>query len=132
MSLQLAFFRNQYVRFGVCLPMDATFDLYTYSPYWMPHKRNWHAVTSLAALDSTVNDGKKYFHDKTTGYVTFTLFYFIYLFCTYHVRSYMQYPSKYIRGGDFLLYIYCLINTEDITMKSKLKISLFQTHCFKK
>ena len=61
------FSRNKHVRFGVCLPRDATFDLYTYAPHWMPHLRQWIAVTSLADLDNTVNDGKKYYHDKTTG-----------------------------------------------------------------
>ena len=55
------------MRFGVCLPRDATFDLYSYAPHWQPHLQNWISASSLSDLDNTVNDGKKFFHDKTTG-----------------------------------------------------------------
>ena len=65
--ITFTFYRGKHVRFGVCLPRDATFDLYSYAPHWQPHLQNWISATSLSDLDNTVNDGKKYFHDKTTG-----------------------------------------------------------------
>lgn len=62
------FGRNKNVRFGVCLPQGATFDLYTYAPRYLPTLSRWIEATSLSDLDSTL-DGTKYFHDKTTGYI---------------------------------------------------------------
>ncbi|XP_053379314.1 cell surface hyaluronidase-like [Mercenaria mercenaria] len=60
------FERDKNVRFGVCLPMEAKFDLYTYSPKYLPDINHWTKASSLQELDST-KDGTKYYHDTNTG-----------------------------------------------------------------
>ena len=51
-----------YVRLGICLPQDATFDLimYTYLPTYRAFKSAWTEVDSIAELDGA-DLGDRYF-----------------------------------------------------------------------
>ena len=59
-----------YVRLGICLPQDATFDLimYTYLPTYRAFKSAWTEVDSIAELDGA-DLGDRYFWDASAGYV---------------------------------------------------------------
>lgn len=70
--------RDKNVRFGICLPLGARFDLYTYSPKYLPDISRWAIASSLHELDMN-KDGTKYYHDTKTGMLYFN-------FVNEHVR----------------------------------------------
>ncbi|KAK3091732.1 hypothetical protein FSP39_022248 [Pinctada imbricata] len=53
------------VRFGICMPKHATFDLYSYAPHWRPTLDKWPRVHDLTALDNS--DGGSYLYDENRG-----------------------------------------------------------------
>ncbi|XP_063436803.1 uncharacterized protein LOC134718239 [Mytilus trossulus] len=58
--------KHNHVRLGICLPIDATFNLYTWSPLWRPETKLWTQVLSLKELDNDTL-GDRYFWDKSIG-----------------------------------------------------------------
>ncbi|KAJ8300466.1 hypothetical protein KUTeg_021985 [Tegillarca granosa] len=58
--------RGYPVRIGVCLPKNAVFDLYSWSPLWQPTLDKWRRVDSIDQLDSDLKGGA-YFWDKNAG-----------------------------------------------------------------
>jgi hypothetical protein len=61
-------FRDLYVRLGICLPQDATFELIMYLPTYRASKSAWTEVDSIAELDSA-DLGDRYFWDASAGYI---------------------------------------------------------------
>ena len=68
-KMVIVFYRNEWVRFGICIPPDAKFDLYTWTPHWLPGLEHWTAVKSIEELENNTQDGKKYHFNNSTGYV---------------------------------------------------------------
>ncbi|XP_076070514.1 cell surface hyaluronidase CEMIP2-like isoform X1 [Mytilus galloprovincialis] len=57
---------NQYVRVGMCMPSDATFNLFTRTPLRRLKLVDWTEVQSIEELDSDTL-GDRYFWDKSIG-----------------------------------------------------------------
>lgn len=54
------------VRFGICIPKGATFDLKTYVPVRARELSEWKKVNSIQELDADTVGGS-YFHDTDVG-----------------------------------------------------------------
>ncbi|CAG2204188.1 unnamed protein product [Mytilus edulis] len=57
---------NQYIRVGMCIPSDATFNLFTKTPLRRLKLVDWTEVQSIEELDSDTL-GDRYFWDKSIG-----------------------------------------------------------------
>ncbi|XP_076080368.1 cell surface hyaluronidase-like [Mytilus galloprovincialis] len=57
---------NQYVRVGMCMPSDATFNLFTRTPLRPLKLVDWTEVQSIEEFDSDTL-GDRYFWDKSIG-----------------------------------------------------------------
>ncbi|KAK3104720.1 hypothetical protein FSP39_008594 [Pinctada imbricata] len=58
--------KSHAVRLAICLPKNADFDLWSYSPRWRPNKGRWTQVNDLASVDADPT-GAKYMYDKNSG-----------------------------------------------------------------
>ncbi|KAL3861897.1 hypothetical protein ACJMK2_007911 [Sinanodonta woodiana] len=63
--------KDKWVTFGVCLPRGVSFNLFSFFPHWAPTLSSWIAASSIADLESTINDGKKFYYDVTNGVLYF-------------------------------------------------------------
>ncbi|CAC5418259.1 TEME2 [Mytilus coruscus] len=58
--------KNQFVRIGVCLPVNADFELFTWSPQWRPTRGMWKKKSSIQELDAD-QIGDAYYWDTSNG-----------------------------------------------------------------
>lgn len=64
----MTFFRGDSLRLGVCTPVGANLEFYSFHPYRLTGKIRFTRVDTLAELDAQDDlDGKKYVFDEATG-----------------------------------------------------------------